>query len=85
MLLRSMGLLTVAEMKTFKMSNYAASRGATKHVDGGSSCGLTQDWNDFLDNNGYPKIAVDYPEIGATQLVGGGPAVRLRGWASNSR
>ena len=74
------GLLTVAEMKTFKMSNYAASRGATKHIDGGSSCGLTQDWNDFLDNNGYPKIAVDYPEIGANPARwrwSGGPFTRM--------
>jgi prepilin-type N-terminal cleavage/methylation domain-containing protein/prepilin-type processing-associated H-X9-DG protein len=74
------GLLTVAEMKTFKMSNYAASRGTTKHVDGGSACGLTGDWNDFLENNGYPKIAIEYPEIGtkpARWRTSGGPFTRM--------
>src|SRR5204863_1628003 len=32
-------------LKTYKMSNYQASRGNTRHQDGGSGCALTDIWN----------------------------------------
>jgi prepilin-type N-terminal cleavage/methylation domain-containing protein len=73
------GVLSVAELKTFKMSNYAASRGPTKHVDGGSQCGLTTDWNDFFDVS-HPGLATEYPEIGGNPVrwrMSGGPFTRM--------
>jgi prepilin-type N-terminal cleavage/methylation domain-containing protein len=73
------GVLTVEELKTFKMSNYAASRGPTKHIDGGSGCGLTSDWSDFFDVT-HPGFVTVYPEIGGNERrwrLSGGPFTRM--------
>jgi prepilin-type N-terminal cleavage/methylation domain-containing protein/prepilin-type processing-associated H-X9-DG protein len=73
------GILTVAELKTFKMSNYAASRGPTKHVDGGSACGLTSQWSDQFDTT-HPGLVTGYPEIGSNPKrwrMSGGPFTRM--------
>jgi prepilin-type N-terminal cleavage/methylation domain-containing protein len=37
--------LNAEQLKSFKLSNYAASRGPTRHIDGGSGCALTNAWN----------------------------------------
>jgi prepilin-type N-terminal cleavage/methylation domain-containing protein/prepilin-type processing-associated H-X9-DG protein len=76
------GALTLAELKTFKMSNYAASRGPTKQRDGGSGCGLTPDWNDYFLNTipPYPNLVVIYPEQGQNNSrwrLSGGPFTRM--------
>lgn len=73
------GNLTVAELKTFKMSNYAASRGPTKHRDGGSQCSLTSDWSDFFDVT-HPGFVIGYPEQGQNNerwRWSGGPFTRM--------
>jgi prepilin-type N-terminal cleavage/methylation domain-containing protein len=73
------GSLTLAEMKTFKMSNYAASRGPTKIGDGGSSCGYTETWNEYFEET-YPELAIDYPEVGQDNTRwkwNGGPFSRM--------
>jgi len=63
-------------LATYKMSNYAASRGPTKHIPGGScNCPLWKTWNDA-----YPTIIEPYPDTGSdvTQLTTfGGPFTRL--------
>ena len=45
------GQLSVELMKTYKMSNYAASRGPTKHINGGTSCSLTSNWNNSVQSD----------------------------------
>lgn len=37
--------LSADQLASYKLSNYAASRGPTRHIDGGSGCALTNAWN----------------------------------------
>ena len=76
------GAFTLDELKSFKMSNYAASRGPTKQQDGGTGCGLTTDWNDYFENTTppYPHLVVKYPEVGQDNKrwrLNGGPFTRM--------
>jgi prepilin-type N-terminal cleavage/methylation domain-containing protein len=73
------GQLSVDLMKTYKMSNYAASRGPTRHINGGTSCSLTSNWNNQF-NPTHPKMVTDYPEIGGNPerwRMSGGPFTRM--------
>jgi hypothetical protein len=73
------GILSVEQMKTFKMSNYAASRGPTKHINGGTPCSLTANWNNQF-NASYPKLPTEYPELGGDPTrwrMSGGPFTRM--------
>jgi prepilin-type N-terminal cleavage/methylation domain-containing protein/prepilin-type processing-associated H-X9-DG protein len=75
----ALGILTADQMKTFKMSNYAASRGITKHLNGGTSCPLTTQWNNQFDNP-PPSLATVYPEVGGDTTrwkLSGGPFTRM--------
>jgi type II secretory pathway pseudopilin PulG len=76
------GALTLEELKTFKMSNYAASRGPTKQRNGGTGCGLTDTWNDYFLSTTppYPNLVTIYPEQGqnnARWRLNGGPFTRM--------
>lgn len=76
------GTLTVEELRTFKLSNYAASRGPTQHINGGSGpCSLTSTWNN-LDGQPYPKSSLVYPYPDTGSAVSrvqqfGGPFTRF--------
>jgi hypothetical protein len=73
------GQVSVELMKTYKMSNYAASRGPTKHINGGTPCTLTTNWNNQFNAN-YPKLATEYPELGGDPTrwrKSGGPFTRM--------
>jgi prepilin-type N-terminal cleavage/methylation domain-containing protein len=73
------GQLSIDLMKTYKMSNYAASRGPTKHINGGTSCSLTSNWNNQF-NQTHPTMVTDYPEIGGNPerwRMSGGPFTRM--------
>jgi prepilin-type N-terminal cleavage/methylation domain-containing protein len=73
------GQLSVDLMKTYKMANYAASRGPTKHINGGTPCTLTSNWNNQFNAN-YPTLATEYPEFGgdpARWRKSGGPFTRM--------
>jgi type II secretory pathway pseudopilin PulG len=74
------GILTVEQMKTFKMSNYAASRGPTRHINGGTPCSLTQNWNTQFSPTLYPGLVTEYPEVGPNPSrwrMSGGPFTRM--------
>jgi prepilin-type N-terminal cleavage/methylation domain-containing protein len=73
------GILTVEQLNTFEPSNYAASRGITKHLNGGTSCPLTTTWNNQFDNP-PPSLATVYPEVGGDTerwRLSGGPFTRM--------
>ncbi|HJQ80797.1 MAG TPA: DUF1559 domain-containing protein [Lacipirellulaceae bacterium] len=85
------GILTVDQLKTFKMSNYAASRGPTHQINGGSGiCEHVGTWNNSVgagvhasSNRGdiayeYPDSFVECtaPDIGCYREFGG-PFTRL--------
>jgi hypothetical protein len=67
-------------LATYKMSNYAASRGANKHISGGSSnCPLWTGWNNLFDAS-HPGFVTPYPEIGGNPsrwVTFSGPFTRL--------
>jgi prepilin-type N-terminal cleavage/methylation domain-containing protein len=76
------GALTLEELKTFKMSNYAASRGPTAVNNGGTGCGLADGWNDYFKNTTppYPNLIIPYPERGQDNSrwrLNGGPFTRM--------
>jgi hypothetical protein len=76
------GILSLAELKSFKMSNYAASRGPTRHANGGSGCQFTDQWNTYFENTNPPRphMTVVYPEIGPDSKrwrLSGGPFTRM--------
>jgi len=82
------GSLTKDQLKTFALSNYAASRGPTRHIDGPVACPLTTTWNTqfgaFAVNPppGFPpgKISWRYPDTGgsvADWIQFGGPFTRF--------
>lgn len=75
-----LGILTAEEMKTFKMSNYAASRGFTQNLDSGPTrCSLATGWNKQFDSP-PPSPATVYPEIGNDPTrwrLSGGPFTRM--------
>jgi prepilin-type N-terminal cleavage/methylation domain-containing protein len=60
----------------YKLSNYAASRGPTKHLPGGScTCPEFTVWNNL-----YPNLIEEYPDTGSNSTVlstFGGPFTRL--------
>ena len=65
---------------TYKMSNYAASRGATAHIAGGScNCSQWSLWNSQF-NSTYPGLVTPYPDLGNDPTVWAtfsGPFTRL--------
>jgi prepilin-type N-terminal cleavage/methylation domain-containing protein/prepilin-type processing-associated H-X9-DG protein len=79
--------LSSAQLATYKTSNYAASRGPTRHIDGGSGCALTDTWNQqfgtFPVNGPSPPgdgITWKYPDAGGNAAIWrqfGGPFTRL--------
>jgi prepilin-type N-terminal cleavage/methylation domain-containing protein len=73
-------------LQTYKLTNYQASRGPTRHIDGGVSCALTDAWNTQFGNkpvNAPPpptdEITWRYPDTGASRfwVQFGGPFTRL--------
>ena len=74
------GILSVDELKTFKLSNYAGSRGPTRQVAGGGPCALTGLWN-RLENPAYPvsSLVYGYPDSGGVPGYPsfGGPFTRF--------
>jgi prepilin-type N-terminal cleavage/methylation domain-containing protein len=73
-------------LRTYKSSNYAASRGPTRHIDGGSGCALTDTWNQQFGAKpvNIPPPPTDeltwkYPDTGppAGWVQFGGPFTRL--------
>jgi prepilin-type N-terminal cleavage/methylation domain-containing protein/prepilin-type processing-associated H-X9-DG protein len=84
--------LSADQLASFKLSNYAASRGPTRHIDGGSGCALTSVWNQYFGtkpvNAGPPPcesagggdgITWMYSDIGNSKCWRqfGGPFTRL--------
>ncbi len=67
-------------LATYKMSNYAASRGPTEHISGGScTCSLWTFWNNYFDAIA-PGLVTPYPEVGldtSRWRTFGGPFTRL--------
>jgi prepilin-type N-terminal cleavage/methylation domain-containing protein len=67
-------------LATYKMSNYAANRGPTKHISGGAAtCSLWSTWNNQFDTMA-PTLVTLYPEVGGDQarwITFGGPFTRL--------
>jgi prepilin-type N-terminal cleavage/methylation domain-containing protein len=72
-------------LKTYKLSNYAASRGNTRHIDGGSGCSLTNPMNEQFGlkpiNSPPPNdgFTWGYPDTGSSTRWRqfGGPFTRL--------
>jgi prepilin-type N-terminal cleavage/methylation domain-containing protein len=72
-------------LRTYKLSNYAASRGPTRHIDGGTACSLTNTFNTqfgSLPVNGPSppgdEISWKYPDTGPSTgwVQFGGPFTR---------
>jgi prepilin-type N-terminal cleavage/methylation domain-containing protein len=74
--------LTPEQLENFAVSSYAASRGPTRHVDGGSvGCAFTQNWNELF---GPKPVNAPPPNDGVTwrypdQAGLGDPATRFGG------
>jgi prepilin-type N-terminal cleavage/methylation domain-containing protein len=82
------GGLTASELKSYAISNYAASRGPTRHIDGPVACPLTTTWNEqfgaFAVNPpaGFTpgRLSWRYPDTGgsvAAWVQFGGPFTRF--------
>jgi prepilin-type N-terminal cleavage/methylation domain-containing protein len=82
------GNLTADQLKTYALSNYAASRGPTRHIDGPAPCALTITWNQQFGQfavNPPPgstpgKLSWRYPDSGgnvADWVQFGGPFTRF--------
>ena len=68
--------LTPDLLATYKMTNYQASRGPTRHIDGGSGCALTDAWNQQFGTKpvNLPPPPTDeltwkYPDTGAFHIL----------------
>jgi prepilin-type processing-associated H-X9-DG protein len=78
--------LSAALLSTYKMTNYQASRGPTRHIDGPVGCPLTDAWNQQFGakpvNSPTPptdELTWRYPDIGSSQFWRqfGGPFTRM--------
>jgi prepilin-type N-terminal cleavage/methylation domain-containing protein len=71
--------LPADKLAQYKMSNYAASRGPTKQIPGGScNCSNWSLWNNAFPS--YPNLVAPYPDTGSnpTELINfAGPFTRL--------
>jgi prepilin-type N-terminal cleavage/methylation domain-containing protein len=82
------GGLTPDQLQSFAISNYAASRGPTRHIDGPVGCALTTTWNEQFGQYAVNppagltpgKLSWRYPDTGgsvANWVQFGGPFTRF--------
>jgi prepilin-type N-terminal cleavage/methylation domain-containing protein len=86
---RGVGQVTLSpsQLESYAVSNYAASRGPTRHVDGGQvSCAFTQNWNQLFGskptnfpppNDGVTWMYPDQAGLGLPATKFGGPFTRF--------
>ena len=84
----STGGLTPDQLRSYAVSNYAASRGPTRHIDGPVACALTTTWNQQFGQYAVNppagltpgKLSWRYPDSGGLQsdwIQFGGPFTRF--------